>query len=185
MITETIRFPFHVRALLLAARVALVLLGIVGYALDATKRITARVWAWLPVLVLAGCLAPFIAGPVAGLAACSQLTPAVGTFLQGADNLACSALAEVPVVGGLIAMACPGEEAAVASALAHAEAQLAPGDGGATPKPTATLDVHVDAGSLGPPLYRHGRVIGRCPCGYPAERVAMAQAAIDGQDGGR
>lgn len=139
-------------------------------------------------LVVLG-LCPALVAPGCG----GPLPPLVGTVLQGFDDFACAAAAavvsvEVPAAAPLTAFACQGEEQAVAAAIAHAEAQTSPvHDGGSTPKPPVALAVPIDAGAAhGPLLYRGGKAIGACPCGYPPHKQALAQAHLDAmaQDGG-
>ena len=83
-------------------------------------------------LLLAGLAACAIAGsPWIILAGCGPITPAGAIAAEAGLAAACGALSFVPVIGGVLAAACSGEEATLKAALDAAIAkQAAAADGG-------------------------------------------------------
>lgn len=150
---------------------------------------------WALAVTIAIGLSPIVAGPVAGLSTtgctAAQLR-ADAPGIEAAFAAACPEEALIPVIGGLLAGACTGEEALVAKAIAWAEGSpvdAGAGDAGATSARTLAL-ASTAAPKVGAPLYAGTgaarRMIGRCPCGWAATKVATAQTWLDAQpDGGK
>lgn len=114
---------------------------------------------------------------------CSSLAQVEASALATAYDAACPELSLIPVLGGLLAAACVGEEGAVRAALEHAAATSTPPDAGTPPLAAPAAP---SAGTrLGAPLMatRGGkrRQIGRAPVGFTPAQVALAQAHLDAQ----
>jgi hypothetical protein len=73
---------------------------------------------------------------------CAGLSPGAVSAIEAVDAGLCTALSAVPTVGPVVALACQGEEAALAAALAVAAKTPAAGAGSSAVTSPALVRVH-------------------------------------------
>jgi len=117
------------------------------------------------------CAVPWTVGAASLLPGCAALTATDRAALSADLAIACPALTLVPLVGGLLASACEGEERNLAAVTAAA---------GAPPAGSAVAAVTVAPGAKAKAVTRRGRGGKRVRVGTVPEAIhARCQAAAD------